>query len=135
MTEPPFLFLNLRFRVRLGRLLCFVFIVYFFIFLWKYTMAFYDKLCKPAQFYLLISLVSYTLILIQNLTSPNQFCLGSYSCESENKPLIMIGQLLYIAFWTWLLNIICKINTTISWAIVLLPFVLFFIILLALLFN
>jgi len=98
-------------------------------------MAFYDKLCKPAQFYLLISLVSYTLILIQNLASPNQFCLGSYSCESNNTPLIMIGQLIYIAFWTWLLNLICKINTSISWVIVLLPFVLFFIILLALLFN
>ena len=98
-------------------------------------MAFYDKLCKPAQFYLLISLVSYTFILLQNLTSPNQFCMGPYSCENENKPLIMIGQLIYIAFWTWLLNMICKINTSISWFIVLLPFILFFVILLAILFN
>jgi hypothetical protein len=47
----------------------------------------------------------------------------------------MVGQLIYIAFWTWLLNIICKINTNISWFIVLLPFVLFFVILLAILFN
>jgi hypothetical protein len=98
-------------------------------------MPFYDKLCKPAQFYLLISLVSYTLILLQNLTSPNQFCMGPYSCTNENKPLIMVAQLIYIAFWTWLLNLICKINTSISWVIVLLPFILFFVILLAILFN
>jgi len=98
-------------------------------------MAFYDKLCKPAQFYLLISLISYTILLIQNLTSPHEFCMGPYSCETESKPLIMIGQLIYIAFWTWVLNLICKINTSLSWFLVLLPFILLFVILLAVLFG
>ena len=53
----------------------------------------------------------------------------------DNQPLVMVGQLIYIAFWTWLLNMICKINTGISWAIVLFPFILFFIIFLAVVFS
>ena len=98
-------------------------------------MKFYDKLCKPAQLYLLISLVVYVMILIQNIASPDRFSLGPYSCMHDNQPLVMVGQLIYIAFWTWLLNMICKINTGISWAIVLFPFILFFIIFLAVVFN
>ena len=98
-------------------------------------MKFYDKLCKPAQLYLLISLVVYVMILIQNIAAPDRFTLGPYSCMHDNQPLVMVGQLIYIAFWTWLLNMICKINTGISWLIVLFPFILFFIIFLAVVFN
>jgi hypothetical protein len=98
-------------------------------------MKFYDKLCKPAQLYLLISLVAYVIILIQNIASPDRFTLGPYSCMHDNQPLLMVGQLIYIAFWTWLLNMICKINTGISWLIVLFPFILFFIIFLSVVFQ
>ena len=98
-------------------------------------MKFYDKLCKPAQLYLLISLVMYVMILIQNIASPDRFSLGPYSCMHDNQPLMMVAQLIYIAFWTWLLNMICKINTGISWVIVLFPFILFFIVFLAVIFN
>jgi hypothetical protein len=41
----------------------------------------------------------------------------------------------YIFFWTWVLDLICKINTGISWVIVLFPFVLFFLILALVLIN
>lgn len=98
-------------------------------------MKFYDKLCKPAQLYLLISLVVYVMILIQNIAAPDRFTLGPYSCMHDNQPLVMVGQLIYIAFWTWLLNMICKINTGISWLIVLFPFILFFVVFLAVVFN
>ena len=98
-------------------------------------MKFYDKLCKPAQLYLLISLVVYVIILIQNIASPDRFTLGPYSCMHDNQPIVMVGQLIYIAFWTWLLNMICKINTGISWLIVLFPFILFFVVFLAVVFN
>jgi len=98
-------------------------------------MKIYDKLCKPAQLYLLISLVAYVIILIQNIASPDRFTLGPYSCMHDNQPLVMVAQLIYIAFWTWLLNMICKINTGISWLIVLFPFILFFVIFLAILFT
>ena len=95
-------------------------------------MKFYDKLCNPAKLYLLLSMVVYVVILFQNLFHPRHFSLGPYSCEHENCPLILILQLVYIAFWTWLLQMICKINTSISWVIVLFPFILYFILLLAL---
>ena len=39
----------------------------------------------------------------------------------------MLVQALYIVFWTWLLNVICKINKGISWVIVLFPYLLLFV--------
>ena len=94
-------------------------------------MKLYDSLCNPAKLYLLISMVAYGIIVLQNVFAPNRFSLGPYSCAHENCPLILMLQLVYIAFWTWILQMICKINTSISWFIVLLPFILYFIILMA----
>ena len=92
-------------------------------------MNFYDKLCNPAKLYLLISMVVYVAILLQNLFDPSRFSVGPYSCAHNNCPMILILQLVYIAFWTWLLQMICKINTSISWVIVLFPFILYFLLL------
>lgn len=98
-------------------------------------MRFYNSLCNPAKLYFLISMVAYAIILFQNVFTPNRLSLGPYSCEHNNCPLILVLQFVYILFWTWLLHMICKINTTISWVIVLLPFILYFILLLALIFD
>ena len=98
-------------------------------------MRFYQKLCKPAQLYLLISLVAYVVILVQNLTTPNRFSMGPYSREHDNQPLMLVLQLMYIALWTWLLNVICKISTNVSWLIVLFPFILYFFVFLAVIFT
>jgi len=97
-------------------------------------MKFYDKLCKPAQLYLLISIFVYVVVLLQNLASPNRFTMGPYS-SNENQTKMLIFQLLYIGIWTILLNEICKINKNISWLIVLFPFILFFVIFLAAIFK
>jgi hypothetical protein len=87
------------------------------------------KLCKPAKFYLFLSVISYSLILLQNIGNTNKFSLGIYSCN-HSKPGLFLGcQALYIILWTWLLNMICKINPNISWVIVLFPFILFFLLL------
>lgn len=92
-------------------------------------MKWFDKLCPPAQFYLFISVLSYSIILLQNIGNNGRFTLGTYSCHHSSPGLFLIGQALYIALWTWLLNLICKVNTGISWLIVLFPFILFFIML------
>ena len=90
-------------------------------------MKLYDKLCDPAKFYFVLATISYILILLQNIGERGRFTLGSYSCRHSNPVLLLIVQALYILFWTWLLNLICKVNKGISWVIVLFPFLLYFI--------
>lgn len=87
----------------------------------------YNGLCKPAQFYLVISAFGLLLMAFQNMGATDQFTLGSYSTPHSNPMMILLFNVVYIAAWTWMLNILCRINTKISWVIVLFPFILFFI--------
>jgi len=87
----------------------------------------YDRLCDPAKLYFVISVISFMFIMIQNIGNQGRFTLGSYSCRHSNPALLLLVQALYIVFWTWLLNIICKINKGISWVIVLFPYMVLFI--------
>ena len=41
--------------------------------------------------------------------------------------MLLLFNALYIAVWTWMLNLVCKINPKISWVIVLFPIILLFI--------
>ena len=86
----------------------------------------FKELCTPAKFYFIIASVSYILMILQNINSHNRFHLGSYSCP-HNTSMILLLNALYIALWTWILNVICSINKNISWIIVLFPFILLFI--------
>lgn len=95
----------------------------------------FDKLCNPAKFYFLISAISYILVILQNIGNSKRFTLGSYSCRHSNTALLLFLQAIYILVWTWLLNLLCKINPGISWVIVLFPFILFFLVLGMILFN
>lgn len=90
-------------------------------------MKIYDRLCDPAKLYFVISTVSYIFILLQNVGTQGRFTLGSYSCRHSNPALLLLVQALYIVFWTWLLDLICKINKGISWVIVLFPYLLLFV--------
>ena len=87
----------------------------------------YGGLCKPAQFYLVISLFGLFFMFVQNMGATDRFTLGTYSAPHSNPTMLLLVNALYIAVWTWMLNILCRINTNISWVIVLFPFVLFFI--------
>jgi hypothetical protein len=44
------------------------------------------KLCSPAKFYLVISVITMLVMLYQNSSFNDIFCLGTFGCESENKP-------------------------------------------------
>ena len=98
-------------------------------------MKLFDKLCQPAKFYFILSMISYILIILQNIGNTQRFYLGNYSCTHSNPALVLITQGIYIILWTWILNIICKVNPGISWVIVLFPFILSFILLGLLLFQ
>lgn len=87
----------------------------------------YGGLCKPAQFYLVISIFGLLFMLVQNIGATDRFTLGMYSAPHSNPMILLVVNALYIAVWTWMLNILCRINTNISWIIVLFPFILFFI--------
>ncbi len=100
-------------------------------------MEFYRRLCPPARFYLVLSVIALIIGFFQNLgNQSNLFCLGSLGCSPVNSIYIYIFQIVYIAFWTWVLNIICKGGAPIfSWILVLIPFVLFFILIALSLFS
>ena len=85
-------------------------------------------LCTPAMIYFVISIISLVMILFQNLGNSDSYCVGSFSCRVPNTTLVFIVQLIYVLFWTYVLNLICKDgHTTLSWLLVLLPWILLFV--------
>jgi hypothetical protein len=90
-------------------------------------MAFPQKmsdLCAPALFYFTVSIIGLILILVQNVGNKNSYKVGSFSCRVPNTLMVFIVKIIYILFWTWVLNLICKDGyKTISWLLVLLPWI------------
>jgi hypothetical protein len=88
------------------------------------------KLCTPAYVYLVISALAMVILIFQNAGNQNKYCIGTFECGVSSTPLVFVGKALYIVFWTFILNAICKAGyKNISWFLVLLPFILFFIML------
>jgi hypothetical protein len=88
------------------------------------------NLCTPSYLYLVISMIALLIMLFQNIGNVNLYCLGSYSCTVGSTTLLFIIKLLYILFWTWILNLICRAGATnVAWFLVLLPFILMFVLL------
>tara|TARA_Y100000389_G_C17332168_1_gene448692 strand:+ start:90 stop:443 length:354 start_codon:yes stop_codon:yes gene_type:complete len=98
-----------------------------------------NKLCSPAYFYLIISVIALVIILfdnMKNLSNNNVYCLGKYSCNVPNTTLVFLMKILYIAFWTFVLNCLCKSGyKKLAWFLVLLPFLLFFVLLALMILN
>ena len=67
-------------------------------------------LCPPAHLYLVVSVVMVALLVVQNLFNGNvnEYCVGSYSCNVSNVVLVFALKALYIAFWTFVLDALCK---------------------------
>ncbi len=87
------------------------------------------NLCTPAYVYLVISSIALIVMFMQNIGNTKIYCLGSYSCDVSNTTMIFVIKLIYILFWTWLLNIICRGGaTSFAWVLVLLPILLLFLI-------
>ena len=86
------------------------------------------ELCTPAMIYFVISILALAMVLLQNLGNQNSYTVGSFSCRVPSTALVFIIKLIYILFWTWILNLICKDgHTSISWLLVLLPWILLFV--------
>lgn len=86
------------------------------------------NLCPPALLYLVISLSAIVIMAFMNYGNEQVYCLGYYSCDVSSVYLIFILKLVYIIFWTWILNLICGAGApTLSWLLVLFPIILFFV--------
>ncbi len=87
------------------------------------------SLCTPALVYFMISMLGLVIIVFQNIGNSNSYNLGSFTCAVPNTTVVFIVKVLYVLFWTWVLNLICKDGyTNISWLLVLFPFILMFVI-------
>ena len=83
--------------------------------------------CTPARIYLGISFVALVIIVIQNVLNSNQneLCVGVYKCTMSHKLLVLVFKVIYMLFWAWLLNFLCKKGLkNLAWFILLLPFLL-----------
>ncbi len=87
------------------------------------------ELCTPSKVYFIISAIALVIMLIQNMSNDSIFEIGSYSCSVPSTLLVFVLKVIYILFWTWVLNLICKDgHGEIAWFLLLVPFVLAFII-------
>ena len=94
------------------------------------------ELCTPAMIYFVISMIALIMVLFQNLGNNNSYNVGSFSCRVPNTALVFIVKLIYVLFWTYVLNLICKDgHTGLSWLLVLLPWILLFVMICILMFN
>lgn len=94
------------------------------------------RLCGPAHFYLIISLFFLALSSFQNMGSSNIYCLGSLTCNVTSVTLIFAIQLIYVLFWTWILNLMCNTGVEkLAWVLVLFPFILMFLAIISLMFQ
>lgn len=91
------------------------------------------NLCTPAYVYLIISTIAISIIAIQNLMNNDTYCLGNYTCRNTDPVFIFIFKIMWVIFWTWLLNMICsrggETGKNIAWVLVLIPYVILFILL------
>lgn len=88
------------------------------------------QLCMPSYLYFIISMFGLLLAAIQNISigKNNQYSLGNFSCIVPSCIVIFMIKIIYILFWTWILNLICKSgHSGIAWFLIFLPFILFFI--------
>ena len=101
--------------------------------LWKK----FNNLCAPAQLYFLISIVAILSIFTQNYKTPYQYCIGIFKANTECNNLVFFSlKLIYVLIWTYILQLLCKNGySTISWILVLLPFLGMFILMGLLLFS
>jgi hypothetical protein len=87
------------------------------------------ELCTPAYVYFILSVIGIIASVIQNMGNKNIYKMGMYSARVPSTLLVFMVKIVYILFWTWILNLICKDgHKGIAWFLVLIPFILLFVI-------
>ena len=87
------------------------------------------SLCTPAFIYILLSSIGIIILAYQNYGNQNLYCVGNVNCPVESTTPVFIAKILYVLFCTFILNTLCSYGYyKLSWFILLLPFILFFVI-------
>ena len=88
------------------------------------------KLCTPAMLYFVLSIISFIVMLIVNGNNVTTLCIGEFECPTDNVYVLYFFNLIYILFFTIVLDSLCKNGfTPLSWLLVLFPIVMFFVLL------
>ena len=82
------------------------------------------SLCTPAFIFFIISVISLFVMIFENIENTNSYCIGNVSCNVPNTSMIFIVEIVFLVFWTWLLNFLCSRGYPgLSWFILLLPYI------------
>ena len=87
-----------------------------------------NALCRPAYLYLAVSVLVILILIIQNIINGDkkELCVGTFSCNVTNVVIILTLKILYVLFWTVVLDALCKYGfKSLSWVLVVLPYVVF----------
>ena len=85
------------------------------------------ELCTPAFLYFVLSMLGVLVSVVQNLGNSRRYNLGMLSARVPSTFLVFVVEIIYILFWTWVLNLMCKDgHKEIAWFLVLIPFILLF---------
>ena len=87
------------------------------------------ELCTPAFLYFSLAMLGVLVSVVQNLGNSRRYNLGMLTARVPSTFLVFIVQIIYILFWTWVLNLMCKDgHKEIAWFLVLIPFILLFLV-------
>ena len=81
------------------------------------------KLCTPSKIYFFAAIILLFLSFVNDMRNKDKdkVCLGKLKCK--NKPLYYLMNVLFIIFWTWVLNKLCSHGwVKLSWFLLLTPF-------------
>ena len=90
----------------------------------------FNKLCAPSQIYLALSILTTLSMCYQNIGNPNYYVCGLMKARTPiHNVVYFVFKILYIAIWTYLLNMLCKKNMKkVSWLLLLLPYIIMFVV-------
>jgi len=82
-----------------------------------------NQWCTPAYIFFVVSIIFLIVLYVQNSQNSNVYCLGQFQCDVSNVGIIFILKIIYMLFWTWILNLLCRAGLSmLSWILLFLPF-------------
>ena len=85
------------------------------------------NLCLPSKLYMIIGIILLILSYYHDTKTNDdeKICLGSLKCAIKNKPAYYGLNVMFILFWAWFLNLLCRYGWgKTAWFIFLFPYVL-----------